>query len=164
MELRQVTLADVARIREFMITAWTESGPGAMGFTGATDEVMQEITSESFIRKLLTNPDTHLFIAQSEGRTMGFSSLKSVGPDVTELSGLIVLERDRGKGVGTALLEKALNVAKEQGFKRVEVKTEAFNLQAIAFYKSHGFQNAGRVKENIEGTVVDLLVLERKLP
>jgi ribosomal protein S18 acetylase RimI-like enzyme len=163
MIFRSATTDDTANLREFIITAWKEAGPGALGFTGATDKVMHEITSESFIRTLLANPETHLFIAESEGGIIGFSSLKPVGPDEAELSGLIVLERARGRGIGTGLLEKAMDVAMEEGFRRVEVKTEALNLQAIAFYKIQGFHEKGRVKENVEGTEVDLMVLEKNL-
>ncbi|MCR5531042.1 MAG: GNAT family N-acetyltransferase [Lachnospiraceae bacterium] len=47
------------------------------------------------------------------------------------------------QGIGTALMNKAKEVAKAQGRRAVILETQTCNVRAIAFYKSQGFQLLG---------------------
>ncbi|HEY3420476.1 MAG TPA: GNAT family N-acetyltransferase [Methanomassiliicoccales archaeon] len=55
------------------------------------------------------------------------------------LSDLAVKEEHRGGGAGGALLEESLGWLRNNGVKRVELRTSARNHQAIEFYEKHGF-------------------------
>ena len=47
------------------------------------------------------------------------------------------------QGIGTALMNKAKEVAKAQGRRAVILETQTCNVRAIAFYKSQGFRLMG---------------------
>ena len=95
---------------------------------------------------------------------MGFSSLKRVDSSTVELSGIVVLQNLVGRGLGTKLFETARTFAAMEGYVKMVVKTEVINDRAIAFYKKLDFFETARVTEDVEGTEVRLLVLERGLP
>ncbi|MBO4653092.1 MAG: GNAT family N-acetyltransferase [Lachnospiraceae bacterium] len=47
------------------------------------------------------------------------------------------------QGIGTALMNKAKEIAKAQGRRAIILETQSCNVRAIAFYKSQGFQLMG---------------------
>ena len=47
------------------------------------------------------------------------------------------------QGIGTALMNKAKEVAKEQGRRAIILETQSCNVRAIAFYRSQGFRLIG---------------------
>ena len=55
------------------------------------------------------------------------------------ISDLIVDESHRGKGIGTMLMEKVKEVAKENGVDRVQLNVNALNSGAIKLYEKQGF-------------------------
>ena len=55
-----------------------------------------------------------------------------------------------GRGVGTALLEAVVEVAREAGCKRVQLLTTNNNLRALAFYQKRGFRLVGLVPGAID--------------
>lgn len=164
MPVRKATADDVRKLSAFILEAWQEAGPGALGFAGATDEVIRELASEPTLRTLLANPAVRILVTDEAGDIVGFSSLKRVDSGTAELSGIVVLQSLVGRGLGTELFEKARAFAATEGYVRMVVKTEVINDRAIAFYKKLGFIETARVAEDVEGTEVRLLVLERSLP
>jgi hypothetical protein len=104
MIVREAQQKDVECLIEFLNAAWREVGPGAHGWTGATEETMQQVASHGFLSNLLNRGDTRVFIALNDGRVVGFSSNRRVSDELVELSGIIVLESMTGSGVGSSLL------------------------------------------------------------
>jgi GNAT superfamily N-acetyltransferase len=66
---------------------------------------------------------------------------------------LVVTERARGRGVGTALLTRAEELARKRGCFRMALVTAGWREQTIAFYEREGWQNYGEwfVKPLTEG-------------
>lgn len=42
----EATFADLQKLIAFFLKVWEEAGPGAFGFTGATEKTINEIASE----------------------------------------------------------------------------------------------------------------------
>ena len=89
-------------------------------------------------------------VAEADGRAVGICTIAPVGSGpgsetghVGEL-GLLVRERDRGKGVGAALLEHALRAARDR-FELVRLSVFANNARAIRLYERFGFGTVGRL-------------------
>ena len=163
MEASKATLADVRKLRTFFLQAWRETGPGSLGFTGATEATINQIASEEFLKDRLTNPNVNIYTVQDHGSVLGFAATRRIDEDTVELSGIIVLDSATGKGIGTQLFEKVLYSAREVGFHKIVVKTEIVNRRAIAFYKKMGLEEVGKTTENVEGTSVDVVVLEKAI-
>jgi GNAT superfamily N-acetyltransferase len=57
---------------------------------------------------------------------------------------LVVTDRVRGRGVGTALLRRGEELARKRGCFRMTLVTAAWREPTIAFYEREGFQDYGR--------------------
>jgi ribosomal protein S18 acetylase RimI-like enzyme len=68
--------------------------------------------------------------------------------DACEIVTIDALEE--GKGIGTALLEAVVGVAREAGCKRVQLLTTNNNVRALAFYQKRGFRLVGLVPGAID--------------
>jgi len=134
-----------------------------MGFTGATDAAIKEISSPEFLKRRLASPNTQIVVAEEERKLIGFASVRLTEGREAELVGIVVLERAAGRGVGTRLLRKAADGARRRGCLRMSVKTEAANARAIAFYKKVGFTETGRSTEKLGGARVSVQVLAKRL-
>ena len=164
MQAVRAELRDVAKLTSFFRQAWGEAGgQGALGFTGATEDTINEIASEEFLRKRLRNPDVRIWIVEEAGRVLGFAATRRVDHERIELSGIVVLESTTSRGIGTLLAEKALADAREARFRKVVVKTETKNDRAIGFYRKLGFAIMGEGREPVEGGNVPVTILEKEL-
>lgn len=56
---------------------------------------------------------------------------------------LLVNEGYRGQGIGKMLVDKAIEIAKEEDFRLITLETQTCNIPAIEFYKKCGFKFAG---------------------
>ncbi len=60
--------------------------------------------------------------------------------DVAYICDLVVDQEHRGAGVGTALVEKAVAIARERGCRRVELDSGFHRTAAHQFYERRGFE------------------------
>jgi len=157
------TVSDVKAIRAFFLAAWRQAGPGGLGWAGATESNIQEISSEEFVSSLLSNPETKVFAFSQGGRILGIAVNRKMDESTVELAGIIVQQDSLGQGIGTALLKIAITSAKELGFLSMRVKTEANNQNAISFYKKNGFTEFGMGEEVVDGKRVKVVNLTLSL-
>jgi ribosomal protein S18 acetylase RimI-like enzyme len=162
-EVRPARQNDVTPLSAFFLEAWREAGPGAMGFSGATDEAIKEIASPEFLRRRLASHATMMFVAEEAKVIVGFASVKLMRDREAELSGIVVLERATGRGIGSRLLRKAADGARKRGFVWLFAKTEVANAGAIGFYKKAGFTESRKAVEKVGRAKVPVQVLVRKL-
>lgn len=84
----------------------------------------------------------HCYVAESEGSVVGMALLYQrystwKGP-IVHLEDLIVTEKMRGSGLGTALLNKVVEHGSKVGAKRISWEVLDWNEPAIALYESKG--------------------------
>jgi ribosomal protein S18 acetylase RimI-like enzyme len=146
-----------------MLDAWKRAGPGALGWTGATEDTIQEIASEKYLKKLVSNPKMKFLVSEENGEITGFAVNRAQDSSTMELAGIIVREDLLGKGIGNLLLSKCVEFAREAGFVSMMVKTEMSNERAISFYLKKGFLQVGDIVETVETSKVELAVLKLAL-
>ena len=101
-----------------------------------------EESREAYIRD---SADRLTVGAFEEDMPIGFLCLKETGRETIELAVMGVLKDHHRKGIGRALFEKARQIAKEQGYSFMQVKTvamgyyEDYDLTNL-FYQSLGFK------------------------
>jgi predicted GNAT family N-acyltransferase len=78
----------------------------------------------------------HVLAVSSSGAPIGTARLLPDG----HIGRMSVLARWRGCGVGTALLEHLLAVARTRGFTKIFLNAQ---VQALDFYRRHGFETYG---------------------
>lgn len=59
------------------------------------------------------------------------------------IENILVAESQRGKGIGTQLLQQVLQLAKKKKIRIVELETQNTNVPAIEFYQKQGFKMSG---------------------
>lgn len=94
------------------------------------------MTREKLKRRIKNG--ARFFVAESCEGVIGFVEMR-IGRYASYLRGISVKEEWRKKGVGTALLKRAIAEAKTSGVKCVWLKVRAANIDAIRVYSRFGF-------------------------
>jgi phosphinothricin acetyltransferase len=108
-------------------------------------------------------------VVESDGVVIGWASLNVFNPraayrHVADLS-VYVARTARGKGAGTALLGRLVELGREIGFHKLVLAGFPGNAASIALYRRHGFREVGVYREQglLDGRWVDVLLMERLL-
>ncbi len=159
----EATADDAGAFAAFFWEAWQQAGPNAPGFAGATDEIIRELTTQAAIVERLGGPDRRMFLARSGSRVVGFSATTRIDDATVELAGIIVLQSLLGQGIGTALVAETVTGCRDEGYRRMIVRTESDNQRALDFYESHGFTRTEQGTEDVDGLAVAVWELELPL-
>ena len=122
-------------------------------------------STESFIKDCLKK-DFSLFVAENNNMIIGWTDIIPNSKESLSHTGRLaigILEKYRGKGIGTKLLSAAIDHALTKGLKRIELEVFDNNHAAIALYKNFGFQIEGTKKYacHIDGNYFDLLIMAK---
>jgi GNAT superfamily N-acetyltransferase len=115
-----------------------------LNLTAARDIFMKGLTSDS--RAYLC--------ACQDGRIIGTCTLIVrdclwLQGDVGYICDLVVDQAHRGAGVGTVLVEKAVDIARQRGCRRVELDSGFHRTAAHQFYERRGFEKRAFVFSKI---------------
>lgn len=80
------------------------------------------------------------FVAEEGKQVIGVYVLISSSPETVEIINLAVAEEHQGKGIGRALLMDAIQTAKKQGYKTIEIGTGNSSIGQLALYQKCGFR------------------------
>jgi RimJ/RimL family protein N-acetyltransferase len=162
--IREAQPDDAAALIAYMVALAAEPDidiplqPGEFTHTEETERVL--------IKDVLTDPYRLMLVAvNARGALIGVLTLmgspRQALRHAVELG--ISVRRDwRGRGVGTALMRRALDYARTGGaIKRIQLKVYARNTRAIALYERLGFVTEGRCRRAIfqDGEYLDNLVM-----
>lgn len=97
------------------------------------------------VQRFLADPSAHLWLACVAGLcvgliTMAWSRSTSTGLPVLRVEGLYVLPEYRRRGVATALLDAAADLARSRGANRLQLETDRDNLPARQLYERQGLE------------------------
>ena len=163
-EVRAAHRADAVALGAFITTAWREAGPGALGFAGASDNVIADLAELDTLRSLIAEETTTVLIASSGFVIVGFAAVRTMDAGGVELAGIVVGGEHQGQGVGTALVEAAFEVARELEAEHMVVRTESGNRPAIRFYESQGFTHLRHIEEMVGDERMTLAQLTATIP
>lgn len=82
-----------------------------------------------------------VLVAKLGGEIVGCLQLlePKAGAEI-ELAILAVAEDHQGRGIGTALVERAIAEARDQGLRRIRVGTSSADISNLRFYQRRGFR------------------------
>jgi ribosomal protein S18 acetylase RimI-like enzyme len=119
--------------------------------------------TRAFIMKNIANRSVQ-FVAFSGSELVGWADVlpkeRPIHAHIGAL-GIGVLPAFRGKGVGLALMQAALQGARRRGYARIELTVRAGNARAIALYEKLGFGREGLCRDAIfvDGRYEDLIIM-----
>ena len=114
-------------------------------------------------------PRHPVIVAEARGDVVGWGSLNAFSPrkaydSVADFS--IYIERGwRGKGVGSRLLERLIELARELGYHKLVLSAFPWNTGGMALYEKLGFRTVGIYKEQgkLDGKWADTIIMEKLL-
>ena len=120
-----------------LIREYTDS----LGFDLCFQDVERELAE---LRTEYGPPTGGAFLADD----MGFVGVRRFAGDVAELKRMYVAPAARGRGLGRALAEAAVEEARRLGYRRLRLDTLATMEAAVALYRSLGFVDIEPYREN----------------
>lgn len=152
--IRHATRADAVGIAEIHIHTWQSAYRDLM-----PDDALTAMTPEGrrpMWERLLVDPPTGIgvLVAESRQRLVGFCSFgpaqdASSGDDAPELYTIYVDPAAQGRGTGTALLHAAETAMRNAHAAKATLWVLDGNHQAQRFYRKHGWEPDGGVKDGI---------------
>lgn len=133
--IEQATLEDLPQLTELLTDLFTLEG----------DFDPDPVRQSRGLRMLLEQPSRgRIFVLRQNGLILGMINLlftisTAEGGAVILLEDLIIQREFRGHGLGSRLLNYALDYARKKDFKRITLLTDRVNAEAQRFYKRHGF-------------------------
>ena len=134
------------------------------------DEVtMTQEGERRFIRRQNESASDVMLLAFYDGEFAGNASLMGMGPSrYRHRAGVAIAlyQAYTGLGIGRAMIEALLAIAKECGIEQVELEVVADNERAIALYKKLGFEVYGTMPRNMkyrDGTYADVYWMMKRL-
>jgi ribosomal protein S18 acetylase RimI-like enzyme len=120
--------------------------------------------SEPSLLSMFDHPSMQGYIAESEGRTIGFIRLV-LNQDENRIyfPSLHIIREFQGQGMGTKLIEAAEGYATEKGLKELWVGVIVKNEQAFPFYRKIGFVFVKEEPFTMGKTTVSHLIGYKKL-
>lgn len=120
----------------------------------AFDPYHHEYTDAAFADTVLT-PDTlrdrltemSVFVADDDGTIVGTVAASALDRAEGHLRGMAVLPGRQDRGVGSRLLQRALDDLAVRGCRRVTLDSTAPLVGAARFYERHGFSRTGGVRD-----------------
>ena len=108
-----------------------------MGYPSSPEQVAVRLAD------LHARPDNAVFVAEVEGSLAGWVSVV-ICPTLesdrcAEVSGLVVDEGTRGRGVGAALMARAEAWARERSLSEVRVRSNVVREETHRFYRNLGY-------------------------
>jgi putative acetyltransferase len=89
----------------------------------------------------LRSPEIGFWAAWDDDELLGFAALKQLSQDHGEIKSMHVVQAQRRKGAGRALLDHLIEMAYAKGMRRLSLETGSWDYfrPAQALYKSRGF-------------------------
>ena len=112
---------------------------------GAARETAADDSYQAAFEQIEADPRSHLVVADDDGQVAGTLQLNLI-PGLSrhgmlrgQIEGVRVSSGQRGQGLGRAMIERAIEVAREQGCGLVQLTSDKRRPDAVRFYQSLGF-------------------------
>ena len=120
-------------------------------------------TRQDFEREVKENQMAIYYVAILDGKLVGYAGMWHV---ITEghITNVAVLEEARGKGIGSMLMEKLIEVGMEKEMIGITLEVRKSNKTAQSLYRKYGFQTEGFRKNYYPDTHEDALIMWKYFP
>jgi putative acetyltransferase len=123
----------IAKIIRSTLEEFGANKPGTVYYDSTTDHLFELFETEG----------AGYFIAEQDGALLGgggFFHSDGLPEDTCELVKMYLLPESRGKGIGAAIINKSIEVAKQSGFKKMYLESMPELKRAITAYEKFGFE------------------------
>lgn len=146
LKIRPATVNDIPSIVEIRLGALTEKEISGFSVVGNNPYSSIKSLLSIWNSQNLLNDGSEVFVAELEGRVIGFIvyNMKNVDDNIDNI---VVAKEEQGKGVGRALVEYLEKLAKSRGFSVITTDTtenaEGIPWKAYGFWRKMGYEDKG---------------------
>ena len=132
MEILEMTLADFEEIKDILL------------------EEFDNFWKPSILESELKSENSKYIVAKENGKIVGFAGLW-FSPIDAEITNIVTKKSERKRGIGTLLLDKLIEMAKEANRDNISLEVNEKNIAAGILYENAGFEIAGIRKNYYNG-------------
>lgn len=122
------------------------------------DDILRKPLGLHFTEEELESEKDNLLVAAYEDdRMLGCCMLVEEDPQTVRLRQMAVMNDLQGKGIGSALMTFAENLARDRGFRRITMHARK---NALGFYEKMGYKKVG---EEFQEITIPHYVMEKQL-
>lgn len=136
MHIREANIADLATIRNIAADTW----PLAYGHIISAEQIaymLDMMYSDASLQEQMEKGH-RFYLAIQQKQPIGFASVSNEGINGSKLNKLYILPNVQKTGAGKALLQQAIDFARQQGARRLFLQVNKHN-NAKNFYEKMGF-------------------------
>lgn len=127
-----MTLADFEEIKDILV------------------EEFDNFWKPSILESELKSENSKYIVAKENGKIVGFAGLW-FSPIDAEITNIVTKKSERKRGIGTLLLDKLIEMAKEANRDNISLEVNENNVAAGILYENAGFEIAGIRKNYYNG-------------
>ncbi len=138
MDIRDITFDDLRFVLELYAQPDFDNG-----------EVLGEADARALYARFLAYPDYKIYVAEQDGVIVGsfallvMLNLGHCGAPSAIVEDVVVDPQMQGQGVGAAMMQAAMDLARDKGCYKLVLSSNAKRVRAHAFYERLGFTRHG---------------------
>ena len=132
-DLRKEDNPALAKVVKDTLAEFGANHPNTVYYDPTTDALFE----------VFQTPRSKYFLAEINNKIVGGGGIyptDGLPPDTCELVKMYLLPEARGLGLGRTLIEKCIEAAAENGFKKIYLETMPELKQALSVYEKFGFE------------------------
>ena len=165
----KISIVQLEELRSISIETFTDAF-GDKNHQADFDGYLQKAFDANQLRNELETPDSYFYFLKNTDEPVGYLKLNTkkaqsdqVLDNAMEVERIYLKRHVQGKGLGTLLLNFAMQEAKNKGLMAIWLGVWEENNKAIAFYKRHGFEVFGSHPFKLGGDLQRDLLMKRLL-
>lgn len=143
MEISEMTLADYEVIKDKL------------------HEEYDEFWTESILKKELEDLNSKYIVIKKDKEILGFAGIWK-SPVDCQITNIVVKKTCRKQGIGSLLLERLIEIAKNTDFEVIGLEVNENNISAIKLYEKYGFQRVG-IRKKYYNNIDNAILMDLKI-
>ncbi|WP_461200548.1 GNAT family N-acetyltransferase [Anoxybacillus sp. TBDG-1] len=144
--IRKMKQEDIKQVQYIAKITWNATYEGIIP-SDAQKNFLKSAYSDERMKQRLQH--STLFVAEVENSIVGFANFSSIREDgEVELWAIYVHPEQQGRGIGSALLQKGIQI---DGANKIYVNVEKDNQIGKSFYEAKGFEVVKEFDEEFDG-------------
>lgn len=149
-EIKKCQLNELNDLRELSKKTFIETFASLNTENAMLEYLEKSFNSKKLTEEILNNKSSFYFIF-FEDKLAGYLKVNEVeaqtdihDPNSLEIQRIYILKEFQGNKLGHALMNKAINIAKQKNKKYIWLGVWEKNIKAINFYENHNFHKTGK--------------------
>lgn len=125
-------------------------------------EDFDEFWNENVLKSELENPaSTYIVAVDEQNSVIGYAGIWQP-IDEAHITNIVTKKDKRNNKIGTKMLERLINIAKERKLNDITLEVNVNNIIAINLYKKYNFKEVGR-RKRYYNNMDDAIIMTYKL-